>query len=245
MEVMTMGIIWDLVLLVILAVCVFLAYRKGLIATLFSLLGAIIALVGAWVLSTPVGVLIDQNFVHAPVRSMVLSTLSDTPVLQYEEALADLDVAARIRAMPDALKSLLESVGISSADIIAGAESVTSASADAKNQLIDSIASPISATISTAIAFIVLFIVLLILCMVVSKLLSALCGLLPLGKKLNAVGGGVVGLVKGLVIVLVVTAVLWAVSAGAGEGLFSRETLNSTLITKEIVKINPICDIFR
>ncbi len=240
-----MGIIFDLVLVAILAVCVFLAYRKGLIATLFGLLGTVIALIGAWIFSTPVGAWIDQTFVHTPVRNMVLSTLSGSPVMKYEEALAGLDVAGKIRAMPEALKNLLASVGISSEEIVAKAQSATASSVEAKNQLIDSIANPISATISTAIAFVILFVVLLLACSVAAKLLSALCGLLPLGKQLNAVGGAAIGFVKGVIIVLVVTAVLWGICAGATEGLFSQETMESTLVTKEIVKINPICDIFR
>lgn len=233
--------ILDVVILAILGGCVFLAYRKGLIKMFFDLLGTVIALVGAWVLSTPVGVIIDQNFVHAPVRNMVLGTLSDTPVLKYDEALVNMDVAGRIRSMPEALKKLLETMGISPAEIVAKAESVTASSAEAKNQLIDSIASPISATISTAIAFIVLFVVLLILCFVVAKLLGALCGLIPVGKKLNAIGGGIVGFAEGAIIVLVLTAVLWAIPTG----VFSRETIDGTFITKAIVEINPICNIFQ
>ncbi|MBQ6947598.1 MAG: CvpA family protein [Clostridia bacterium] len=240
-----MGIIWDIVLILIMALCVYLAYRKGLIATLFSLLGTVISLVGAWMFSAPVGVWLDQNYVHSPVRNAVLSALADTPVLQYEEALADLDVAAKLRVMPDALSAMLESVGISPAEISAVAQKTSAASLEAKNQLIDRIANPISATISTAVAFIGLFVALLLVCLLLSKLLSALCELLPLGKKFNAVGGAVFGLIKGSIIVLVVTAVLWASCLGTTQGFFSYQTLESSLITKEIIEINPICDIFR
>lgn len=239
-----MGFIWDILIIAILVVCTALAYRKGLIATLFGLLGVVIALVGAWSLQGPVGAMIDQQFVHKPVRQMVLGTLSDTPVLEYEDALAKIDVAQKIREMPDALQSLLESVGISSDEIIKEVGSATAASAQLKNQLIDSIADPISATISTAIAFILLFVVLLILCSVAAKLISALCNLLPVGKKLNRIGGGIIGLVKGVLIVLIVTAVLWAISAGIDEGFMARDALKSTLLTREIVKINPIVNIF-
>ena len=240
-----MQFIWDIIIVVILAVCVWLAYRKGLIKTLFDLLGTVIAFLGALAFNGMVGNWIDTTFVRTPVRNMVLSTLADTPVLKYEDALAGIDVAAKIRKMPEALKGLLESVGVSTEEIIGKVGSASATTTEAKNQLIDSIAAPISATISTAIAFIVLFVVLLIVCMVASKLLSALFNLLPVGRQLNRIGGGAIGLVQGVLIVLVVTAVIWAVSRSAGEGFFSAETLDKTLLTKELIKINPICDLFR
>ncbi len=241
-----MGFVWDIILVAILIVCIFLAYRKGLIATLFSLLSTVVALLGAWMLSTPVGAWIDQMFVHGPVRRFVLSTLSDTPVMKYDEALNNIDVASRIRSMPAALKTLLESIGLSSDTLVAEAQKATVNSAEMKNQLIDRIADPISATISTAIAFVVLFVVLLVVCSLAAKLLSALCNLLPVGKQLNAIGGGVIGFAKGLIIVLVVSAVLWAVSSGVEtKSFFGKETIDTSLVTKEIIKINPICNIFR
>ncbi len=240
-----MEFIWDIIIVAILAVCVWLSYRKGLIKTLFDLLGTVIAFMGALALNGVVGNWIDTAFVRAPVRNMVLSTLSGTPVLKYEDALAGIDVAAKIRQMPQALKSMLESVGVSTEEIISKVSSLGASTADAKNQLIDSIAAPISATISTAIAFIVLFVVLLVVCMVASKLLSALFNLLPVGKQLNRIGGAVFGLIEGVLIVLVVTAAIWAITRGVGEGFFSAEALDKTLITKEIIGINPICNLFR
>ncbi|MBE6638921.1 MAG: CvpA family protein [Ruminococcaceae bacterium] len=240
-----MQFVWDIIIIAILAVCIWLSYKKGLIKTLFDLLGTVIAFLGALAFNGVVGNWIDTTFVRTPVRNMVLSTLADTPVLKYEDALAGIDVAAKIRKMPEALKSLLESVGVSTEEIIGKVSSVTANTAEAKNQLIDSIAAPISATISTAIAFILLFVVLLVVCMVASKLLSALFNLLPVGRQLNRFGGAAFGFVEGVLIVLVVTAVIWAVSRSAGDGLFSVDALDKTIFTKEIIKINPICDLFR
>ncbi len=239
-----MNIIWDILIVAILAVCTVLAYRKGLIATLFGLLGVVIALVGAWSFHQPVGAMLDQQFVHEPVRQTVLNTLSDTPVLNYDDALANMDVAGKIRQMPDALVSLLKTVGISSDDILRQVGNATASSVEMKNQLIDRIADPISATISTAIAFVLLFVVLLLLCSVAAKLLGALCNLLPVGKRLNRIGGGVIGFIKGALIVLVITATLWAISAGIDSGFFARETLEKTLLVREIVNINPVANIF-
>ena len=240
-----MGYIWDIIIIAILAIFVWLSYHKGLIKTLFDLLGTAVAFLGAFAFNGVVGSWIDTAFIRAPVRNMVLSTLSGTPVLKYEEALAGVDVVGKISKMPEALSTLLESVGVSTEEIVSKVSTVTANTVDAKNQLIDSIAAPISATISTAIAFIVVFVVLFVVCMVASKLLSALLNLLPVGKQLNRIGGAAIGFVEGALIVMVVTAVIWAIARGVSEGFCSAQALDKTLITKEIIKINPICNLFR
>ncbi|MBR5783275.1 MAG: CvpA family protein [Clostridia bacterium] len=237
-----MQFIWDLIFVGIIAAFVFFAYKKGLIATIFNLLGTVIAFVGALILKDAVGAWIDTAFVRSPIRNMVLSTLTDSPVLKYEEALAEIDIAEKIHQMPEALKRLLESVGLSPESFTSGISSATSA--DAKNELIDRIALPISATISTAIAFVVLFVVLLVVCFVAAKLLSALCNLLPVGKTLNRVGGGIIGFAEGVLVVLILSAVVWAICAGADEGFFSRTALEDTVVTKFIIENNPICKLF-
>ena len=236
-----MQFLWDIIFVAIIAGFVFYAYRKGLVATVFNLLGTVIAFLGALTLKSPVGAWIDTTFVQAPVRNMVLSTLMDSPVLQYEEALKSADVAGKLQKMPEALKTLLESVGISPDGIVSGITSATSL--EAKNALIDRIALPVSATISTAIAFVGLFVILLIVCFVAAKLLSALCNLLPVGKNLNRIGGGVIGFVEGALIVLVISAVVWCISLGVDDGFFSYQTLENTTLTKWIIENNPICSL--
>ena len=237
-----MEFLWDIIFIAIIVVMTFLAYRKGLIKTVFNLLGTVVAFVGALVLREPVGQWIDTAFVKAPVRKMVLSTLSDTPILDYEQALAQMDVAGKIRSMPDALKDLLDMVGLPTDEILSNITAATDTIA--KNDLIDSIASPISATISTAIAFVALFVVLLVVCFVAAKLLSALLGLLPIGKTLDRIGGGIVGLVEGALIVLVVSAVFWAVSMAVDNGFFSRAAMEDTVFTAWLIEHNPICSLF-
>ncbi len=239
-----MQFILDIVIVAVLAIFTFLAYKKGLIKTLFGMLGTLVAFLGAFAFKGAVGGWLDVTFVRPSVRNMVLSTLSGSPVLDYDKALSSLDVAGKVQKMPEALRSLLETVGISAADITSSLSSLSANTLEAKNKLIDSIAAPISATISTAIAFVILFVVLLIVCKVGAKILSALFNLLPIGKQFNRLGGAAVGLVEGALIVLVLTAVIWGISLGADKGIFSPETLEKTLITKEIIKINPICNLF-
>lgn len=236
-----MSYVWDIMIIAVVAVCAFLACKKGLISTLFGLLGTVVSMVLALLLKGVVGAFINDAFVAEPVRRFVLSTVSGAPCTDYESMLQNTDVLAKIKEMPEALSNLLKMLGISASDVL---NTGSAATQNAKNQLIDSIAGPISATISTAIAFILLFVIFSLLCMVAAKLLTALCSILPFGKKLNKIGGGIVGACKGLIIVLILSAVVSAVSLGIqpqSDHLFSEKTIGNTVLLKEVNKINPIC----
>lgn len=240
-----MQYILDVVILAIAVGCFILGYYKGLIKSIFGLAAVVIALIGAITFKAPVAKWADETFVHQPVRNYVLSIIAETPVLDYESALSDIDVTAQIKSMPKELQTLLEMVGIDTDEIISEVSSRAKAGTnEAKNKIVDMIADPISAVVSGALAFVGLFVLLLILCMIAARLLSMLIGLIPLGKQANRIGGGLLGLVKAAAIILVVCAVAWDISVAIKPqkgSLLARDTISKTVIFKEIVKIDPLC----
>ncbi len=240
-----MRVVWDLLIVAILAFCAWRGYRKGLIKTLFGLAGVLLAFVGAISLKGVVGGYIDQAFVHKPVENFVISTIAGSKVGSYETALENVDVAKEIEQMPSALRELLAVADIDPQEII---DRATKQGNSAKKELVACIADPISATISTAIAFIVLFILLSILCVVAAKFLSAVCNLLPLGKQINQIGGILAGVLKGAVVVFVLCTIVGVLSATTdrkSDGPISQKTIQSTMIFKEIVQLTPAKDLMK
>ena len=73
-----MGILIDIILILIVLLSIFLAYRKGLIKTIFSFFGTILALILAFLLSGPVGSVIDKNFVNPPVKTFVTQAVDES-----------------------------------------------------------------------------------------------------------------------------------------------------------------------
>ena len=137
----------------------------------------------------------------------------------------------------------MEFAGIDTSEIVEMANSVTENSNAAKDNLIDSIAAPISGTISRVIALIVLFVILSIILWVVSRLVTAVFNALPLGGMVNKVGGLIFGVLRGLIIVFAISVVFSAVSKGVDPdsgSLFSRKTIDSTVLLKTVSNINPI-----
>lgn len=234
-----MVLIFDIIALTIVAVSVFFAYKKGLIKTLFSLLGGIVAIVLAVVMSTPVGNWINEKYVGPAVRNTVLTAVNGSSLAQnYDEALEAVDVVGKLQEMPDSLRSFLENLNVDVNGIIASAEQSNANSMAAKEQLIDSIATPISEVASKAIALIGLAIIFFILLLVVTRLLDAVFRVLPFGKSINKTGGIVFGLIRGVLLVMVLGAVIYGLAC-AGV-LITVEQLSESIIIKTINQINPI-----
>lgn len=239
-----MNIIIDIILIAIIAVSAFLAAKKGFIGTLFSLAGTLIAIVLSIVLCNPVSGFIDDNFVKPAVKQYIVSAIDNSSAgKSYDEAISSIDVASKVESMPETLKKVLELADIDTNEIVNKASAVTANTVQAKDNLINNIASPISATISRVIALVGLFIVLSIALWVVSRLLTAIFNLIPVGKSLNKFGGMLFGLARGLIIVFVISTLFVAVSRSVdpeSNNLFSQKTIEKTVVLKGVSSFNPV-----
>ncbi len=244
-----MGLVIDIVLVAILVISAIFAYKKGLIITLFSLIGTVTAIMLAVSFSASLAGVIDERIVNPQVKSYILGVVDSSSVgSSYENALEQIDVAGAVSSMPPALKSALELANIDTDEIVRMANSMTENTQAAKDNLISSIAAPISGTISRAVSVIILFIVLSIVLWVIVRLITAVFNALPLGKTINKVGGLIFGLLRGLVILFVISAVFSAASraVGADSGsVFSQKTIDSTFVLKTVSDINPINSVLK
>ena len=235
-----MGIIVDIVIVAIIALSAYLAYKKGLIGTLFSLLGTVIAIVLAVNLCGTVSGFIDTKYVNPAVKTSIIKAVDASVVGEnYEQITVNADeFRAKLEQMPQSLKSILDMAGISSEQVVKNVQSGIDL-----EKIIDDIASPISITISRVIALVGLFVIFFVALRVVTKLLTAVFSLLPVGKKLNAFGGLVFGILRGILIAFVIATFFGAVSKGVdpdSNNIFSKKTIESTYILKTIEDFNPI-----
>lgn len=240
---MLIAIILDLLVLAVVVGSAILAYKKGFIKTLFSLVGGIAAVVLAVSFSEPVAAWLDSAFIGPAVKSSVLTAVNGSPLTEdYNEALESIDVSLKLREMPEGLRSFLESINIDVEETIFKAEQNKASSVDAREQLISDIVAPISATISKVIALIGLIIIFFLLLFVASLLLNAIFKLLPFGKTLNHVGGVLFGVARGILLVMVLGAILYGL--GKGNYLLSLDDIENTWILKWVNAINPILNLF-
>ena len=237
------SIILDILVVAIIAVSAFFAYRKGFIKSLFSLLGGVIAIVLAITFCTPVASWLDAAVVGPAVRNSVLTAVNGSPLTQeYDTALETVDVSEKLQQMPESLRTFLESLNIDVDSAIDMAKENEADSVAARQQLIEDITAPISATVSKAIALIVLIVVFFLLLFVASRLLNVIFKLLPFGTSFNHVGGTVIGLIRGILFVMIFGLVAhWF---AYGNTLISYADIEGTWILKFINAYNPILSLF-
>ncbi len=239
-----MVFVLDVLVVAIIALSVFLAYKKGLIKTLFSLVGGIAAVVLAVSLSAPVANWLNEEFIGPAVRKTVLTAVNGSALgKSYDEALDSVDVAGNLQKMPESLREFLENLNVDIDGIVASAEKSQANSAAAKEALIDSIALPVSEAVSKSVALIGLAIVFFVLLFVATRLLDTVFRILPFGKSVNKVGGMIFGAIRALLIVMLFGAVVYGLACG--NILLSLDELENTLILKFINQFNPILNILK
>lgn len=245
-----MNFIIDIIIIAIIAVSGFFAYKKGFIGTLFSLVGTLVAIVLSLMLCTTISAFINDNFVNPAVKSYIVKAVDGSSIgKSYEQALTNgADIVKKVKEMPDSLKSILDLAGINTEEIIAEANKTEANATSAVDNLINRISTPISSAISRVVSLVGLFIILSIALWVVCKLITAVFNALPLGKKLNKFGGLAFGIIRGLLIVLIISTLFTAVSKGVdpeSNNIFSNKTIESTVLLKTINDFNPINSILK
>ena len=187
-----MGVIIDLIIVAILAICIFLGYHKGLTGSLLKIVSFAVAIIIAFVLYKPIAGLIidntdwDENLEQS-IRNMVVEQ-EKAPQTEEEEK----------KGMSDVITNYIN-------------EAVENAADDAKEAIIDSTARDVAVTIVNVGTWIALFIIAKIALILVRGLAKMLTSL-PIIKQVDKLGGIAYGLLEALIILYVLLAVISFIS---------------------------------
>lgn len=189
------NIVVDIVIVLILVFFAWRGAKKGLILTLFGMLGLVVALLGARFVSNtfyePVSDIIEpgiyqnvKNLEDQALKSFDLDVDFDSSVEGLVELLKEQEV---FPGFVDLLETSLEEEEFSAAPELSAAENLATYLAD---------------LISRLVLFALSFIVILLLWFLISRALD-LAFKLPILSAVNMVGGLILGLIKAIVIVMV------------------------------------------
>ncbi len=227
------AIIFDLVILAILAVSVWRGAKKGLIFTLFGLLALLVALVGAN---------LTASALAPKAAEAVAPKLSQMIEQELGEGLA--------QAIPDSETILSEEntlPGIMGAiqgtdlyaDIVTGiVESVQTGIEQAAATLSGVIARAIAQSVAHGVIYLLSFVIILAIWFASAHILDFVCGL-PILHGLNTGGGILLGLFRGGLIVL---AVAWFFCTFLG--LVPEETVGQSILLKHVVSPGALGALF-
>lgn len=201
-----MSIIIDLIIVAIIALCIFIGYRKGLTGCLIKIVSFVLALVIAFILFKPVSNLIinNTNWDENLEQSIKETFLKEKDENREKE---------NAQSMPDVIMQHIN-------------ETVENAADDAKNAIVESTARNVAVTIINIAVAILLFIVAKILLLLVKGLASLLTRL-PIIKQCDKVGGIIYGLLQSLIIIYIVLAIISFFSSMLSETEFISELQKS------------------
>lgn len=223
-----MSILIDLMLLAIIVACVWIGYKRGLIATVIAVLVIIISLAA----SDAVARRYSGEFTR--MLEPFVSGLADRGVDSAREELGD-QVSAY-----DICRRALENIGVtgSAARNIAKDAAERSGENPGTHEYKTALVDRMCEIVSYALTMTVLFLMLLILFTVVRNLIS-LEFRLPGLELINGILGIATGFIKGLIFVFFIA---WL--ARFGGMLLKEEIVGRTLLLRLFMNANPLAGIF-
>ena len=186
-----MAIIIDLIILTILGISIFFAYKKGLTKCIIKILSFFIALIVAAILFKPVSNFVIQNTeIDDKIKEAVVNTVS-----------SDVQENGEVKEDSNLPKPMVEYIN----------DTVKNAVDEAKNNVVEVAAEGIAVTTINVTVAILLFIIVRIALIFVSALASIITEL-PIIKQFDKAGGLIYGAVRALIIIFVVLAIISLIS---------------------------------
>ena len=224
-----MTYIIDIIILVIMLICVFFGYKKGLIGVAVNILGFFIALIIALILYTPISNFIIHNTTIQPTLKEAISGMVTPYVISADENKEDTEEAENNspKVMTDYINGFIEKEK----------QQVEQTEKDIINNVSETVANNLIKIAVGILVFIVAKIALLFV-----KVLAKVISDLPIIGQFNKVGGAIYGVLQGLLIIYILFAIL-SVFAPTMENSVILESINSSIIGKMMYNNNIILKI--
>ena len=190
-----MSLILDLVIILIIALCVFIGIKRGAVKEIVSLIGIVVALILAITISKIGATFIYNRFVGEAIYNTVYKAVEDK---------VGVDISTTIEALPEEIFQIGDAIGVDiSEKLESGLKEDTNLASSVAEIVSESIAKPLVITIIQLVLFIILFVVFKVLIGWLGKILNIVAKLPVLGSA-NKLVGGIVGLLKGVIIASIV-----------------------------------------
>lgn len=243
------GILIDLILLLIVVVCAKSGSKNGFAKTLVSFFGIFIAFILAVLLCKPIANGIYSGVIEKPVTSGIENAINkqidDNVSGNLDSQQVILSVEEAIDKLPAFVKNAVNFEDKKTQLSTNMDEFKSQGVSEFSQKIADTVVKPAAITVLSVVSFIVILLIAAIVCAIIAKSLK-LVNKIPLLGSLNAFLGGLLGVLKGIIIVLVIN---WALVLIVGDGgkLFSvitAETINSSIIMKNLTSLNPLNHLF-
>lgn len=211
-----MGILLDIIIIAIMAISIFLGYKKGLVKVAVKLCAFLIAVIITFVFYKPVSnMIIDNTELDEKIQSVII----ENGTKKIEES------------SEEEKNGFLEDMQ----------EYVDNTVTQAQNGIVENAAKEISISLINIMVIVGLFIatrLILVLLVLISDLITSL----PIIKQFNELGGVLYGVIRGLALIYLLLAIVFLiVSVSANNSILT--TIDSSIITKFLYENNILLNI--
>ena len=212
-----MGIILDIILIALIAISIFLGYKKGLIKLAVKLFAFVIAVVVTLVLYKPVSnLIIEKTELDDNIKDVII----ENGTQEIEENNGEIKEDGFMSYMQDYVGDTI---------------------AEAQNDIVTIVAEVVSVKAINLIAIIGIFVVTRV-ALILLTFISDLITKLPIIKQFNKLGGTVYGVLRGLLIVYFVLAIAFLVVSATGNNAIIS-AIDGSIVTKFMYTNNILLNI--
>ena len=219
-----MGIILDIVIIAIMALSIFLGYRKGLVKIAVKLCAFLIAIIVSIVFYKPVSnIIINNTQLDEKIESVIIENGS----IKIEED----EIRKDEQGEQQTNESFLENVQ----------GYVEETVAETQNELIKKAAKEISGRLINIIVIVGLFIItrlILILLVLISDVITNI----PIIKQFNKLGGILYGIIRGVLLIYSILAIVFLVVSISGNSNIIQ-IIESSVLTEFMYESNILLNI--
>ena len=226
--------IYDIIIVIVLAALALWGMRRGLILSLCSLVAMLVAFVGALLLANLVAPAVagalEPRFASS-IEAHLEESIKHTEYVGTDGGVAETPDEVALPGVLEALKELGVPEGILNSIREAAEQGTQTILTDAASYA----AAAVAKTIAFAVVFLVGFVLILILWTILSHTLD-LVAKLPGLHTLNKAGGLVIGALRGVIILFVCA---WLIKR-LWSGAFDPETVENTCLLRFFMTVNPL-----
>lgn len=215
------GIILDIILIAIIALNIFIGYKKGLVKLAVGLIAVLASIIIAMLLYKPVSnVIIENTEIDENIKSTIISNFTKDTESEVEDTSAE--------KTDDGFMKYIEKY-------------VDDTVNKTKNEIVIEASEVISVKVINVCAFIGIFIIARLL-MILLTFIADIIMSLPILKQFNEIGGILYGAVKALLIIYIILAIMFFIVYITGNSAIS-DAITSSYITKLFYNNNLLLNI--
>lgn len=231
-----MAYILDGAVILILIVAVAVGCHRGFFKSLILLVGSLVAMVLAGLLSTPLASFTFDSFISKGLQESITAKIEETGSGSVAEGME-----AALNELPDSISHALQAyVGTPDQIVDAVRDSLSGSASSAAETVVTVVIRPVAVALLGFLLFFILFILLMVVVRLLARLVKQIARL-PVLKQADGLLGGLLGLVEGALLVLVAVTVVQLITASAGpEAALTAEDVKDSTIVSLIAEHNPI-----